>query len=975
MRKSFKHEQPEPRWQSFDQQQQKASMENDARAPSTLDPSLLGTSAYNPSGTFKQPSWTVQQFQPLPDWGWKNAAQDVSNAVPNIINDAKAYQQLGTESLSNQAAQQYLNKVVHGTLDTDAYGQPATDANGLPTGERTFAPANIQTGPGGTTITTPSQFQNKTAIDLGLSNFNQGAKGQPANNPQQNLINSLKAGVPHAPQSSAIPASTSSPPTYPTAPYKNAVASSIASGNTTASSDPSSGVRSTDTPPADAPSDATFTATPSSLSDTSPLASAGSGASAAGTPSSPPAKPVPYAPVKDTSSPTPLDDPSANRSHFTADEVLSWHNKYVNTDGVSARQEFDPTSGLPTNRNIVTLKDGSQQPISSAYILAHKNQNPGTSDDWETPPAASSNPVLGTDPAKVAAAAEQQAAPPLDPAKVAAANAAATQPSGQTVLPSPAYGYGNSGSTLAPQLGPPSGNSLTGPPPIAPTGGSVAQLADPSISETSPPAAHAVPAPPPSEQAPTDWASSPQDTTAAINQMGSDPEAANRQLAGVRTTDPSQGGVRPVRRAVPVDGPGTVTPLRAQSVPGAPVPMPSAASTPGTTTLTPIPQRTPTNLPSYDGPTDSASWSKWTGSSNPKDFGQIAFNPNNWTGPKGNGPVTASGVQTQWKDIYSAPKQGGDGQLHRVYIDPSRDGGRMSYSSTYIRSGVQNPTMNPDGSVDPNASGTHEHRSYLDGTEQDVDNKPLASEIEQMGNLVIKHGTGVPGVPYSQMTPKDQEAAYRAALQKENYEHPLDGEDEKQVKNLWQVMQLAQHQQDVIKGMTPKDHNDWSVAANNFANTQGSKVPDWAGGLVKHITGYDIQHPNPKLLDLMQTHSDIAQSVRALTMSPRYNEKGEEHLDTQIGNPLGEEYPQQLSSFLHNYIYPDAGRAVDIAMSKRQAVPKDFYAAQSRLQYQDSAPGTASHPIIVKSQADEDKAAKGDTLMDSRGKPYIKTWD
>lgn len=963
-----------------------ASMENDARAPSTLDPSLLGRAAYDPAGTFKQPSWVVQPFAQLPDWGWKNAAQDVSNAVPNIINDAKAYQQLGTESLTNQAAQAYLNKVVHGTPNTDAYGQLETDASGLPTGSRTFAPANIQVGPGGATITTPSQFMNKVGIDTGLSNFNQGAQGQPANNPQQNLINSLKTGVPHAPQSSAIPASTSSPPTYPTAPYQNAVASSIASGNTTASSDPSSGVRSTDTPPSDAPSDATFTATPASLAaPQSPLASAGSGASAAATPSSPapptpPAKPIPYAPVKDTSSPTPLDDPSSNRSHFTADEVLSWHNKYVNTDGVSARQEFDPASGLPTNRNIVTLKDGSQQPISSAYIKAHKDQNPGTSDDWETPPASSSNPVLGTDPAKVAAAAEQQAAPYLDPAKVAAANAAATQPSGQTVLPSPAYGYGNSGSTLAPQLGPPSGNSLTGPPPIAPTGGSVAQLAAPSMSGTIPPAAHAVPAPPPSEQAPADWASSPQDTTAAINQMGSDPEAANRQLAGVRTTDPSQGGVRPVRRAVPVDGPGTLTPLRAQSVPGAPVPMPSATGTPGTTTppLTPIPQRIPTNLPSYDGPTDSASWSKWTGSSNPADFGQIAFNPNN-VRAKGNGPVTAGGVQTQWQDIYSDPKKGGDGQEHRVYIDPSRDGGRMSYSSTYIRSGVQNPTMNQDGSVDPNASGTHEHRSYLDGTEQDVDNKPLAAEMDQMSNLITKHGTGIPGIPNSQLKPKDLEASYRAALQKENYEKPLDGEDEKQVKNLWQVMQLGQHQQDVIKGMTPADHDNWANMANDFARTQGHNVPDWIGGPVKSITGKDIQHFNPRLSDLMQTHSNLAQTTRALTASPRYNEKGEEHLDTQIGDPLAEDYPQRLSNFLHNYIYPDAGRAVDIAMSKKQSVPKDFYAAQSRLQYQGgdkgTAPGTPERPIIVKSQADEDKAAKGDTLMDSRGKPYIKTWD
>lgn len=938
-----------------------ATYEQPYHAPSTLDPSLLGRSAYDPAGTFKQPSWVVQQFQPLPDWGWKSASQDIGNALPNAMNDVAAYQKLGTTSLANQAAQTFLNKVVHGTTDPQ-------------TGQVTYDPANIQVGPNGPEITTPAMFQNKTAVDVGLSHFNTGAQGQPANSPTKTLIDSLRAGAGvGTPQSSAAPSATSSSPAgYPEDPYRQAVASSIASGNTTASTNQDSGMR-TDISPADstAPSSGT---PPSSLASqpASPLASAGSGASASGAaPATAQGLPVPYAPAptKDTSSPTPIDDPSANRSHFTSNEVLAWHNKYVNTDGVSARQEFDPTTGLPTERNIVTLKNGSQQPIHSAYILAHKQQNPGTSEDWETPPASSSNPVLGTDPAKVAAAAAQQAgASSLDPAKVAALGAAATQDGQQQIIPSPAYGYGNSGSTLSSQLGPPTALSLSGPPPTAPTAAMASAGATASgIAPNGEAAAHAVPGPPPSEQAPANWGSSPQATTAAINQVGSDPEAGNRQLSGVRTTDPTQNGIRPVPRAQLVDGSGSKPVSRAQ-------PAPTAAP------LTPIPPREPTALPSFDGPKESGAWSKWTGASNPEDFGKIVANTNNWIGPRGNGPINASNnAQTQWQDIYSDPKTGGDGQFHRVYIDPSRDGGKKTFSSIYIRSGVENPTPNPDGSPNPNASGTREHRDYLDGTSQDVDNKPLLSELTQMGNLIIKQGTGIAGVPPSQMKPKDLEASYRAALQKENYENPLDGEDKKQIDDIWNVMKIAKDQQDVIKSLGNTDHSDWRVAASDFAARNGQKIPDWLGGLVKGVTGYDLKTPNPKLRALMQNHENMVTAVRNLTARKSYNEKGEAHLDSNIGNPLDSDYPEQLSNFLHTYIYPDAGRAIDIAQSQKKSVPKDFFAMSNREHFpggdKGTAPGTPGHPIIVKSQADEDKAAKGESLMDATGKEYIKTWD
>jgi hypothetical protein len=105
--------------------------------------------------------------------------------------------------------------------------------------------------------------------------------------------------------------------------------------------------------------------------------------------------------VRSTDSPAPLDDPNnpTNRTHFTSDEALAWYKQNIDTDAQKARQEFDPQTGMATNRNIITLKDGTQQPVHSAYISA----NPGIG-DWMSDLNKPTNPALAANPANTATA-------------------------------------------------------------------------------------------------------------------------------------------------------------------------------------------------------------------------------------------------------------------------------------------------------------------------------------------------------------------------------------------------------------------------------------------------------------------------------------------------------------------------------------------------------------------------------------------
>jgi hypothetical protein len=110
-----------------------------------------------------------------------------------------------------------------------------------------------------------------------------------------------------------------------------------------------------------------------------------------------------------TNNPTPLDDPNAlaNRSHVTPDEALNWYNQNIGTDAVSARQEF-AANGNATNRNIVMLKNGVDQPVHSQYIL----QNPGAG-GWQSDLSSTPNPTLAAAPGRSAPALAAAAAAPV----------------------------------------------------------------------------------------------------------------------------------------------------------------------------------------------------------------------------------------------------------------------------------------------------------------------------------------------------------------------------------------------------------------------------------------------------------------------------------------------------------------------------------------------------------------------------------
>jgi hypothetical protein len=902
MRKSFSDEQSKPTWQSFEQQQQQAEFEKPYYAPSTLDPSLLGRSSYDPAGTFRQPSWSVPQFQVLPSWGWQSATDQMSKALPSILNDAKEYQGLKTTGLANQIGQNYLNDVLkggqakvsyaNGALQIDPYAQSASKA--------LYDTGNVRT----------NQGANPGTQSQPLPGTPQSTPPAPGSLPQtggQQIGNAVQTGdvVAHGGGASATnatggndsyassAAATANPDTYANSPLLNskaydagAVQQEIKNNPGTspaASSGPSSGNRSTDTPP-----------------------------------------------VVDTSSPTPLDDPSTNRSHFTANEVLDWHNKYINTDGVSARQEFDPQSGLPTNRNIVTMKDGSQQPISSAYILAHKNQNPGTSDDWETPPAANPNPVLGTDPARVAQAAALQSSagaagafnavaqqaipnqtrtapvmgPPSKP--VVPDQNGATNPLLAALNPAPLPQAPGTTPVTQGGINPDAGQPVM--PSVAGMAAAQSGLAD-GVTDANQNAG----------QAPADWASSPQATTAAINQVGSDPEASSAKKSGTRTDAGPAATPNPM--AAPVN----------QAKP-APTPMPITAA----------------------GPSDAKSWSQWTGSDNPQDFGKMAFNPNNQvaTGTLKDGQ---NGNIADWYDV-----KGQDGNVHRYYVDPARDGGRRSFASAYIRSGVVGASTLPNGSPDPNAVGFSEDRDYFDGTHQSYNNKPLEAELNQAAQLTGKWGTNPPGTHFMTNPSAVQEASYRAALQKENTT-PMPEDAQKNIDNIWDIMQKGNTQKQLLASMGNKPHDWVAQGLSDWAANNGQRVPDVVAGLVKGASGIDLQHPDPQLTQLYQNHDNLASAVRALTASkskstPAMNEQ----MNQLIGDPKRNDYAAQLNNFLDNNVYTAAGRAVDIALANRQIIPQDFFDAQQHIHFGDTAPGmTKSNPIRINTPADDAKVAPG----------------
>src|ERR1700761_1151529 len=92
--------------------------EQDNRPVSTLDPSLLGTAAYNPAGTFKQPSWHVDQFQPLPSpWdaikpsieGESAAAEKIASDRLDPVNVAKRQTELDQQQVG-QAQLDYIKQ-------------------------------------------------------------------------------------------------------------------------------------------------------------------------------------------------------------------------------------------------------------------------------------------------------------------------------------------------------------------------------------------------------------------------------------------------------------------------------------------------------------------------------------------------------------------------------------------------------------------------------------------------------------------------------------------------------------------------------------------------------------------------------------------------------------------------------------------------------------------------------------------------
>lgn len=878
-----------------------ATYEQPYHAPSTLDPSLLGTNAYNPAGTFRQPSWTVQQFQPLPSWGWQSATDQMSKALPSIMNDAKEYQGLQTTGLANKIGQNYLNDVLkggqakvsyaNGQLQIDPYAQTASKA--------VFDTGNVRTNQG---ANPGSQTQPLPG--------NPPAPGSLPQTGGQQIGNAVQTGdvVAHGGGASATPdvggndsyasSAAANPDTYANSPLLNSKAydsgavqqeiNNNPGSAPSASSGPSSGNKSTDAPP-----------------------------------------------VVDTSSPTPLDDPATNRSHFTANEVLDWHNKYINTDGVSARQEFDPQSGLPTNRNIVTMKDGSQQPISSAYILAHKNQNPGTSDDWETPPAANPNPVLGTDPAKVAQAAALQSSA----GAAGAFNAVAQQAIPNQTRTAPVMGPPSkpvvpdqNGATnpLLAALNPAPLPQAPGTPPVAATQSGInpdaapAQPVMPSVAGMAAAQSGLASATPPDAsqgQAPADWASSPQATTAAINQVGSDAEASNAKKAGVRTDT----------------GPASApNPMAA--------PSPSSQANPA-----------PTPMPiTHAGPSDTKSWSQWTGSDNPQDFGKYAFNPQ-FQVANGTLKDGQNGNIADWYDV-----KGGDGNVHRYYVDPARDGGRRSFASAYIRSGVVGAQTLPNGSPDPNAVGFSEDRDYFDGTHQSYSNKPLENEMNQAAALTTKWGTNPPNTHFMTNPSAVQEASYRSALQKENSVPMPEGASDN-INNIWHIMQLGNTQKQLIASMGNKLHDGLAQGVSDWADTNGQRVPDLIAGPIKSVTGLDIQHPDSQLYQLQQNHDNIVAAVRALTASKsKSTEAANASMDNLIGDPKKQSYPAQLNNFLNTNVYPAAGRAVDIALANRQIIPQDFFEAQQHIHFGDNAPGmTKNNPIRVNNPAEDAKVAPG----------------
>jgi hypothetical protein len=427
--------------------------------------------------------------------------------------------------------------------------------------------------------------------------------------------------------------------------------------------------------------------------------------------------------------------------------------------------------------------------------------------------------------------------------------------------------------------------------------------------------------------------SSPAATTALINQVGSPLMAGNNPQAGVRAD---------------------IAP-RAQLVAPSVVPRAQLVAPPAPT-VTPVASPTLPREPAHPGfgpsPNTPEFWLDNTGSANPADFGKRVTNPD-FVVKSGYGDPTAGGWQDPWYDV-----RGQDGAVHRVYVDPQRDGGRMSLASEYLVSG--------------RVSDLSEHRDYLDGTSIDIKNPAREAEVNQQIALVNRWGTSG-GRSYFE-TPRPQwEGFYKQALQFEN-QKPLPDDEKDHMLNLDKVYGLLINQQQLLDGMKPETHNQIAQFANNYAAKFGTLTPGWLENAAKWATGgkYDFSKPNPQLTQLLQNHNDIISAVRNMTSSPRYNEKGEEHLDTMVGDPSRSDYAQQLDNFLRTYIAPDAGRFTDAALADHYVIPKDFFRRQEAMQYgPGNVPGgSAQLPIILQNKAMEAKIAKGQWVVDKYGVPW-----
>lgn len=950
MRKSFKHEQSEPQWQSFDQQQQHATYEQPYREPSTLDPSLLGRSSYDPAGTFRQPSWTVQQFQPLPSpWdaikpsieGASAAAEKLAEDRLDPVNVAKRQTELDQQQVG-QAQLDYIKQhpgLAPFLTTTGPNASISTAATPLPPGglQNPFAPNPAITTPPPTPDsirktdtshqqqtqtqrpTTPAQAAVQNAIDA-KSAAEYDAKAAATVDPNEAYGASSTAGTSAAPQR---------PTTY-IAPFPRPSDPPTAPGAT-----PSvlPNAPSTSTAPVSAPTASSSDGGTPNIASSDTL-SLGSGSPSPNTPGmNISGKPIPESPMPvDTQ--TQLAGKTPPPAH-----VLDWYQQQIDSRGKEARAEYGP-DGQPTGRTVI-MHDPKANMADQVIHPAAMAANIGT---W-TPPDITPSKIKPN--ASLAAAPPPSEAPPV----VNVPSLAQKLKEGQQFT---ADDLVNSGAA-----GPLTASSAPGPGPTP-----VPRVAQPIIQTPSSAAAATQSGSPPVVK-PTAAPNGPgiSQPIIPINTPGA-PSATPQHLP---QWGPSSAVVPPTAPAASATPKLTDDQIRAQNdAKLGTATTPISAPTPQVQKALPVDANTlieRANQPStavnddLNNPKDPEGKKFDTHGMNIQDIKSQVVNalsagsPNMTVGTSGETTLTGKNSTTvpiTVKDAQGNPVTNSDGTVRQftAYVEPVS-------GKIYTPSGV---------------APYKEQRDYLDGTHASVENEISKENDQIMMRTAMDQGFAA---NWDQMSRNDKIAAFKQASAAKNTK--VNETFSKTNDHTEAVLDQGSDLLNQINRLgTPNDptaigrRGSWNTWLNQQKEGSAGNYPQWEADAIKNTTkaignafgqkdyqGYDPKNPDLQLSKFSSNYQNFMNMVRQeMTPRPASENQGQPNqaaLALATAKPTDANFPDILKQYL-NTQHAQLSRAVETGVTNQWRMNPSMVVKANQALYGDSVGvtpgGDRDHPIV-----------------------------